>query len=236
MRRKQGYAYYRVQHRSNVKVFKIIFIIFLFCTAIQVFEFFFIDLYSIKTVSMEPAIEKGDRIAVSPLVYGVKSPFTGNASDFISQPRRGDIVLVLSPHVTSSFWIFRYFDQYIRLFTFQKASIVYKSSNEWGSAFQVKRIVALPGETVHISNYEAFIRKENSVNFVSEKVLITNDYTFTPGVEGSDTAPLSSAMAAVTLDENEYFLLGDNRVNSLDSRTYGAVDRSRIVGKILFSF
>jgi signal peptidase I len=45
---------------------------------------------------------------------------------------------------------------------------------------------------------------------------------------------LTAGEVDVILDKDEYFLLGDNRANSRDSRNYGAVKRANIAGKVLF--
>lgn len=83
----------------------------------------------------------------------------------------------------------------------------------------IKRIVACPGDTV------AFIKGELYVNNVKEK---TYEYTWTSlGVTGH-----TADTYAVELGEDEYFVLGDNRANSMDSEDYGPVKGSWILGKV----
>ncbi len=237
VKKNRGYAYYRYRERKKgyKRIIQIFILTFVFCSLLQGIRYFFIDSYSLDSVSMEPGIENGRRVVVSPLAYGIKNPFTGKSGDFIKKPARGDLVVCLAPHVNKESWAFRLADQYIRLITLQKVSAIYRYSEEWGSPFQVRRIIALPGESVYVRSYEAYISKFDSYNFVSEKVLITDDYTIVrPQV--SDGAPLGADAEVISLSGDEYFLMGDNRPVSLDSRTYGLVKRDRIIARVLFSF
>ena len=230
------YTFYREKKHDHIKILKIISIILLFAFAMQGIKYFVIDIYSIKTVSMNPALNSGKRAVVSPLAYGIKNPFSSLANDFIKSPQRGDIVLIISPQISLESAGSRFLDQALRFFTMQKISFLYKNSAEWGSPFQFKRVIGLPGETVYISAYEAFIGQSGNGNFVSENALITKEYDLAEVPAADKKAPLNADMEAVTLAENEYFLLGDNRAFSLDSRTFGPVARNRIIAKYLFSF
>jgi len=83
----------------------------------------------------------------------------------------------------------------------------------------IKRIIGLPGETVKITEGKVYIiNNENP-----EGYLLTEDYLL-PAMQ-------THGEHLVTLGVDEYFLLGDNRTASLDSRVFGAVKRSEIVGR-----
>ncbi len=88
----------------------------------------------------------------------------------------------------------------------------------------IKRIIALPGEEVQIKNGEIIIF--NSAHpaglTLKEKYLPTDLETF------------SSGESKINVGSNEYFVLGDNRNASKDSRSFGAVDYSFLTGKVLF--
>ncbi len=82
-------------------------------------------------------------------------------------------------------------------------------------AFYIKRIVGLPGEQVVIENRGVSIIDE------SGKDILNEPYLLTAGTRGQfDTV----------LDENEYFVMGDNRNFSFDSRSWGPLSREDIIG------
>jgi signal peptidase I len=81
----------------------------------------------------------------------------------------------------------------------------------------IKRIIGLPGETVEISDGKIFISN-------GEKKVLQEPYlnfSFTAGD------------IRITLGKNEYFVLGDNRQFSLDSRRFGPIKKKEIVGRVL---
>ncbi len=88
------------------------------------------------------------------------------------------------------------------------------------SEFFIKRVIGLPGETVEVANGKVRIyNKEHANGFLlDEHPYLDQDYT-----------PLTDTK---TLKDDEYYLMGDNRAASLDSRIFGPVKRSFIVGKV----
>lgn len=83
----------------------------------------------------------------------------------------------------------------------------------------IKRIIAVPGETIWVSDGKVFINGD----VLQENYLPTNTRTF-----GNN---FLSEGEKLTLNENEYFVLGDNRVHSSDSRFFGEITKSDIVGR-----
>lgn len=84
----------------------------------------------------------------------------------------------------------------------------------------IKRIIGLPGETIQVTIDGVYINGE----------LLEDQYASGP------TSVFGVAAEPITLGDNEYFIMGDNRNHSLDSRdeTVGPIQRDEIIGKMLF--
>ncbi|MEK7558474.1 MAG: signal peptidase I [Patescibacteria group bacterium] len=87
------------------------------------------------------------------------------------------------------------------------------------SKFFIKRIVGLPGEKVEIKNGIVSVERADEKKFTA----LTENYIKNK----------SSDNGNYTLGEGEYFVMGDNRISSSDSRVWGALDRKLIVGRAL---
>lgn len=88
------------------------------------------------------------------------------------------------------------------------------------SQYFIKRIVALPGEKVEISDNHVYVYSESGVKIMLDE----SEYL-------SDSAE-TSGNKSWTLGPDEFYVLGDNREYSLDSRSFGPVYRDLIVGKV----
>ncbi len=171
------------------------------------------DWNDVPSGSMQPTILVGDRIFVNKLAYDLKVPFTTWHLAQWSNPQRGDIVVFYSPHDGT------------RL---------------------VKRVVGLPGDTVELRNDQLVING-NLVEYAplsaeiceqlpeaeSERsVFATEQLSAHPhAVMAIPGVPAKRTFGPVQVPEGHYFMMGDNRDNSFDSRYFGVVERKRIVGK-----
>lgn len=86
------------------------------------------------------------------------------------------------------------------------------------NANYIKRIIALPNEKIEIKNNQVLVNG----SIVEESYILGKTL-----VDSSESAVYSE-----TLGENQYFVMGDNRENSLDSRMFGLLDKEKIIGKI----
>ncbi len=98
--------------------------------------------------------------------------------------------------------------------------IIFYNPNNSDQRF-IKRIVGLPGETIKLANGEVLIKQDSDFFILDEADYLSQNIE-TPGSE------------ELFLDENQFFVLGDNRDSSLDSRVFGSLNKELIIGKSAF--
>ena len=96
--------------------------------------------------------------------------------------------------------------------------IIFRYPND-PSQFFIKRIIGLPSETIEI--------KDNTVKIYNKD--IPEGFVLDEKYSAPDQKTLGNAV--VRIDDNEYFVLGDNRLQSSDSRRWGMVNKSLITGR-----
>ena len=92
----------------------------------------------------------------------------------------------------------------------------------------IKRIVGIPGDIIKIKDCEVYINRDGDKFILEEKYLPSEVCT----VEGSGLKEGRS----LRLKEREYAVFGDNRLNSVDSRTFGVIKEKDILGRVVFRF
>jgi len=103
--------------------------------------------------------------------------------------------------------------------------IVFKYPLDTSKRF-IKRVVGLPGETVQVDKGRVII---NTV--AGEKIILDETPYLTIPLNAVNT---NLDTAQIQLQQNEYFVLGDNRNYSFDSRSWGALPREYIIGRVVF--
>jgi len=169
----------------------------------------------VPTGSMKPTILEGDMVFVNKLAYDLKVPFTLTRLAEWNTPKHEDIIVFFSP------------EDNVRL---------------------VKRVVGCPGDQIELRsgvvyrNGEALathpskIRPEGSVAseiFEDPQPLLSRERGETQS-HWTLTLPNRAAMrdfGPIVVPEGRYFMMGDSRDNSHDSRFFGCVDQKLIVGK-----
>jgi signal peptidase I len=101
----------------------------------------------------------------------------------------------------------------------QRGEIVVFKYPQNPSQRYIKRIIGLPGETVEIKEGKVIIFNKEGSQVLDESAYLSPEI-FTPGE------------IRMTLAEDEYFVLGDNRDASSDSRRWGALPRDKIIGRV----
>ena len=171
------------------------------------------DWNDVPTGSMKPTILEGDRIFVNKLAYDLKVPFTRWRLLQWEGPERGDIIVFFSP------------ENGVRM---------------------VKRVVGVPGDRLRLRNNRLFVNgslasyapldpdivdqidpaRQHRHRFAVERIGgAEHPIMTTPAV------PARRSFRPVTVPEGHYFVMGDNRDESRDSRWFGFVPRHLIAGR-----
>lgn len=167
------------------------------------------DWNDVPTGSMKPTIQEGDRVVVNKLAYDLKIPFTTVQVAKWGDPKRGDIVVLFSPA------------DGVRL---------------------VKRVIGLPGDRIAMRDNQLFI---NDQPIPQTPVATGNDREAGPVLIADESLPgrkhkmmispailgAQRAIEPIVVPEGAYYVMGDNRDNSNDSRYIGYIERRRIVGE-----
>ena len=190
---------------------------------------FLVEPFKIPSGSMIPTLLVGDFILVNKYNYGIRLPVINKKIIDINEPERGDVM------------VFRY--------------------PEDPTVDYIKRVVGLPGDKVSYQDKRLSINgREVPLNaapdfLLKDKIQFLKQFTETLGktehailVDASEPAGLpyvkqfplrenciyNNSGVACTVPPGHYFMMGDNRDNSSDSRVWGFVPEANIVGKAFF--
>lgn len=186
------------------------FLVFLLCFG--VFRTAIADWNPIPSGSMRPTLLEGDVVLVNRLAYDLKLPLTDLSLVRLAEPQRGDVVTFSSPR---------------------------------GGTRLIKRIVALPGDVVEMRDEVLFVNGEAARYEDATEVRETLAPGFVlPALRATETlagstrrvqvlpqAAARRSFAPVTVPADQFFMLGDNRDNSEDSRFIGTVPRALLIGR-----
>jgi signal peptidase I len=171
------------------------------------------DWNDVPSGSMRPSIVEGDRILVNKLAYDLKLPFTRFRLCRWSEPQRGDIVVFRSPK---------------------------------DGTRMVKRVVGLPGDRLEMRGNRLFISGQPAQYTAADESVLDdlpaqearNSRFLTEWIDGqghpimhSPGLPAPRSFSAIVVPPDHYFLMGDNRDNSKDSRWFGMVPGADIEGR-----
>ena len=172
--------------------------------------------YTISGPSMTPTYLVGDRVISNKLAYDFKVPFTERILFNIGAPNRGDTVT--------------YFD-------LEKKGIA------------VKRVIGIPGDTIQLRDNVVYIngaRLEQTVRLLDFERLIPDEnrlglLVFSEDLDGREYlitytphARVRPDLGKTSIPDDYYFILGDHRDNSADSRFIGLISREQIKGRVIY--
>lgn len=170
------------------------------------------DYNYIPSGSMKPTLQIGDNVFVNKLAYDLKLPFTSYHLAEWASPQKGEIVVFYQP--------------------------VEK-------LMMVKRVIGVPGDKISMNGNQLTIngkrlnyKIENADKDLSatEKKLCmfySEDLNGKPhSIMEMPFSPSIQIFPEISVPEGKYFVMGDNRDNSKDSRFWGFVDRSEIAGRV----
>lgn len=228
-RKWQHYSYTAQRHQRHrlMVIFSWILGIFLLYLVITNYLFF---TFTVESKSMETYLMSGDvGLALSTRLFS-----KDDDSSFFPFKRGTIVVLEKSFNNIKKSWYSRFMDDCIDFFTAQQK----KSPNESQRMF-IKRIIALPGDEVSILNHIVRVKPANQNYTLTEFELSAVPYDIKiPEMTtlGSALLPFSPNMEPVLLREGECFVLSDDRADCNDSRTWGPVLLSDILGKPVFRY
>ena len=178
--------------------------VFLIITCLVFFRTAVADWSPVPSGSMEPTLLPGDVVWVSKTSFGPTLPFMNKQIITWAVPHRGDVITFVPPHTDQLY---------------------------------VKRVIAVPGDSIRIDGSRIFV---NHV-LLEQRLKETTETAFLgiENIDGEDhRIKLTKGRSApairktIVVPENKYFVMGDHRNNSVDSRYWGFVAQENIMGKV----
>lgn len=175
---------------------------------VLVLRSFLVEPFQIPSASMVPTLQIGDFILVNKFSYGLRLPVTNTRFVEIDDPERGDVMVFFPPHRPDTYYI--------------------------------KRVVGLPGDEIVIENGALYINGEKTPQSLLAALpagkprmqVMTEQLGQVEHTIHRDLVPGSLSRSGRWLvPAGHYFMMGDNRDNSSDSREWGPVSEDAIVGK-----
>ncbi len=206
----------------SISFFPVILIVF-------VLRSFLVEPFKIPSSSMVPTLLVGDFILVNKYTYGIRLPVVNRKIVELNHPQRGDVMVFRFPEDPS-------LDYIKRVIGVPGDRVEYRN----------KRL-SINGKPVPLRQVDDYLSKERmqfsrryieTVNSVGHEILLDDDAPagLMPGraFPHAGNCNYNSSGLACTVPPGYYFVMGDNRDNSSDSRVWGFVPDENIVGKAFF--
>jgi signal peptidase I len=193
---------------------------------------FWFEPFVIPSGSMLPTLLIGDFIVVNKFAYGLRLPVVNQKVISVGDPKRGDVVIFRRPKRVGQF------DRPLSPKERESEDAVI------GATF-IKRCIGLPGDTVSYNNHEFRINGElisdtmignyaGEASSSMESVTLLRSENLQGVVHQSLQAEYSSLNGEWVVPAGHYFMMGDNRDGSSDSRDWGFVPQENLMGRASF--
>ena len=179
--------------------------------------------YMVPSGSMIPTISIGDRLVGLKFFYGAKIPFTRSRLPAFRDPDYGDIVIFQAPFYREPGTLVRVFNPVVYTLSLGFINL------DREPKYYVKRCVGRPGDRVEVVKKQVFVNGTPQNGWWPE---YHSDPSVIPAGEGSDGE--RDYFGPVLVPEGRYFMMGDNRDESFDSRYWGFANRDDIYGRAVF--
>ena len=190
---------------------------------------FIAEPFKIPSGSMIPTLQIGDFILVNKFTYGIRLPVINKKIIDINSPQRGDVMVFRYPEDPS-------LDYIKRVVAVPGDKIAYQNKRLY--------INSQPVETKRVDDYlhpeRLYYSRQYAEKLGSTDYRTLNDEDAAPFIHDATQFPLrknclyNNSGVICTVPPGHYFVLGDNRDNSRDSRFWGFVPEENIVGKAFF--
>jgi signal peptidase I len=196
------------------------------------FVTFFFSVWVMENDTMQPGLASGDRLIFSS--FTLPSWLKQRGAEEQSFPfKRGSVVLVDMGNVKGQNMPMKIIDGVVRFFTAQRISVFSRGQ------YHIKRVIALPGDEIYMSNFIFRVKPSGSPYSLTEFEL--SDKPYHPSIPQipalwDESIPFSGSMDPIILGPDECFVISDDRSNTNDSRTWGAISPSLITARALLRF
>jgi signal peptidase I len=183
----------------------------------------FVEAFRIPSGSMIPTLLIGDWLFVNKLVYGPTIPFTNSHLPGYANPKHQDVVVFVSP---------------------------YQADNgDDPTPTLVKRLIGMPGDTLYMRDGALYLnglaqrQAFGANNWKGDPNEVNPDFDWQHKIEvkgsrfgAAPTQPTHDNWGPLLVPPDHYFMMGDNRYCSKDSRYWGVVPRENVRGRPLFVY
>jgi len=216
------YSYELRKQKQKKGLIVFFYILFLFVCVNVIVSYL---IYPVKqtSVSMNPDLPEESVVMVTPLLRNFE---------------RGDIVLISSRKKFENGFFKKTGNLFTKFFTAQHYSLN-ENENEPGTKPHIRRIVGMPGDTICMRDYVMYVRPSGEKHFLTEFEITPEPYNvtfFVPPAGWDTTLGVKGSFDEITLGNNEYFVLSDNRKSSDDSRLWGKITKSEISAKVFLCY